>query len=118
MQEYLKTEKKRIERLDYLLSSIEVHYKVKKLLSSDIEKGFIQTTIDNLINELSFLNNKKEWNFSFKDSGWNSVLAYTEEKAIKIAKEEYNDNKYTQVDEKSFRIATKKDTDQLLSLFY
>lgn len=58
----------------------------------------------------------KKYFFNFVDGGWNHVFATSKKKAIKLAKENYND--ILVVDEKSFRIATEKEEKYLMSLFY
>lgn len=61
------------------------------------------------------LNTRHEWLFNFKGGGWNSVHAYTLEEAIGAAKGEYSG---LEIDEKSFRISTTSDRQNLLSSFY
>jgi len=89
---------------------------------------------------LEYISRNKIWNFNFKGGGWNSNSAKTMEKAIKLAKKEYNrdgntfeyrvtnsdgtrstkigTNKPLRVDPNSFRVATEADTKSLLSSFY
>ena len=89
---------------------------------------------------LDYISSNKIWNFNFKGGGWNSNCAKTKEKAIKLAKKEYNKksktfeyditnsdgtrstkigtNKALRVDPNSFRVATEADTKSLLSSFY
>ena len=61
---------------------------------------------------------KNEYLFNFVGGGWNSVNAYTEEEAIILAKEKYKDSNTLIVDEKTFRVTSKEDYANLLSLFY
>jgi len=67
---------------------------------------------------LKYISGMKTWNFLFEGGGWNSNVAKTKEESIKKAKKMYNASKHTQVSETSFRVATKADTQTLLSLFY
>lgn len=67
---------------------------------------------------LKLLNERQEWIFNFQGGGWNSILAYTQEEAINEAKAEYKVSKNYSIDEKSFRIATPKETNFLLASFY
>jgi hypothetical protein len=59
---------------------------------------------------------KKEYLFNFVSGGWNSISANTKREAIKLAKKKYEDSK-SKVDEKSFRIKTKKDYDTMMRMF-
>jgi hypothetical protein len=64
---------------------------------------------------------RKEWLFNFKEGGWNSVYAITREEAIKLADEEYAEDRAIGClipDHKTFRVSTPKDYQNLLSLFY
>ena len=60
---------------------------------------------------------EKEYLFNFIGGGWNSEMALSKKGAINQAREKYSLT-LLQIDEKSFRLSTKKDKDQLLSLFY
>ncbi len=59
----------------------------------------------------------KEYLFSFVGGGWNSVYASSERQAIKSALLAWKDLQ-SEVDVDSFRLATKEETDQLLSTFW
>mgnify|MGYP003629023129 FL=1 len=82
------------------------------------ERATIKPIIDEKVNMLKYISGMKTWNFGFEGGGWNSNVAKTKEEAIKKAKKMYNASKYTQVSETSFRVATKADTANLLSLFH
>ncbi len=60
----------------------------------------------------------KEFTFNFESSGWNTIWAKTKKGAIKAAKERYKDSPMLNPDEKSFRIASAQETEQLMSLFW
>lgn len=57
----------------------------------------------------------KQYIFNFKTGGWNTEWAKTKRGAIAQAKKKWND---LDVDYNSFRIATDKEVDQLMSLFW
>jgi hypothetical protein len=61
---------------------------------------------------------KKEYLYNFIGGGWNSEFAKTKKGAIKAAKARWNGDDRLTVDEKSFRISTPSDYQNLLSLFY
>ena len=61
---------------------------------------------------------KREYLYNFKSGGWNSEYALTTEQAIAQAKERFNTNDGLDIDEKSFRVSTPADYQNLLSLFY
>jgi hypothetical protein len=61
---------------------------------------------------------KREYLYNFKTGGWNSEYALTTEQAIAQAKERFNTNDGLDIDEKSFRVSTPADYQNLLSLFY
>jgi len=60
----------------------------------------------------------KEYLYNFVGGGWNSELAKTKKGAIKAAKARWKTDNRLVVDEKSFRISTPTDYQNLLSLFY
>ena len=95
---------------------------IKALKISGKADPVIKSTLAPIILEksslLEYISSNKTWNFNFQVSGWNSVVAKTKEEAIKLAKKEYGKSKHTQVQESSFRVATERDTQALLSLFY
>ena len=67
---------------------------------------------------LTYLTERKAWNFNFEGGGWNSNHAYTKEESYKMAKKEYKGSKNCVPKEDSFRVATSADTEQLMSMFY
>ena len=82
------------------------------------ERATIKPIILEKMKMLKYISGLKSWNFNFESGGWNSNVAKTKEEAINKAKKMYNASKYTQVSEKSFRVATYADTANLLSSFY
>ena len=92
---------------------------LKSLVKLDkAQRATIKPIIDEKANMLKYISGMKTWNFGFEGGGWNSNVAKTKEEAINKAKKMYNASKYTQVSEKSFRVATHADTANLLSSFY
>ena len=92
---------------------------LKSLVRLDkTQRAIIKPIIEERVNKLKWISGMKTWNFGFEGGGWNSNVAKTKEEAIKKAKKMYNASKYTQVSETSFRVATKGDTANLLSLFH
>ena len=92
---------------------------LKSLVKLDkAQRATIKPIIDEKANMLKYISGMKTWNFGFEGGGWNSNVAKTKEESIKKAKKMYNASKHTQVSETSFRVATKADTQTLLSLFY
>ena len=92
---------------------------LKSLVKLDkAQRATIKPIIDEKVNMLKYISGLKSWNFNFESGGWNSNVAKTKEEAINKAKKMYNASKYTQVSEKSFRVATHADTANLLSSFY
>ena len=92
---------------------------LKSLVRLDkTQRAIIKPIIEERVNKLKWISGMKTWNFGFEGGGWNSNVAKTKEEAIKKAKKMYNASKYTQVSETSFRVATKADTANLLSLFH
>ena len=92
---------------------------LKSLVKLDkTQRATIKPIIDEKVNMLKYISGLKSWNFNFESGGWNSNVAKTKEEAINKAKKMYNASKYTQVSEKSFRVATYADTANLLSSFY
>ena len=71
---------------------------------------------DEVIDKINYWSSSKTWNFNFVGGGWNTVGATNKADAIKQAKKEYN-SKVSTVDVKSFRVATEKDTKNLMSMF-
>jgi hypothetical protein len=61
---------------------------------------------------------KREYLYNFKSGGWNSEYALTVEQAIEQAKSRWADRDGLDIDEKSFRVSTQADYQNLLSLFY
>ncbi len=59
-----------------------------------------------------------EWVFNFKGGGWNSVFAKTKKSAIKIAKERYPKHSKLEPNENTFKVPTKEEHDNLLSMFW
>jgi hypothetical protein len=60
----------------------------------------------------------KEYLYNFVGGGWNSEFAKTKKGAIKAAKVRWGTDNRLVVDEKSFRVSTPSDYQNLLSLFY
>jgi hypothetical protein len=60
----------------------------------------------------------KEYLYNFVGGGWNSEFAKTKKGAIKAAKARWGTDNRLIVDEKSFRVSTPSDYQNLLSLFY
>lgn len=65
----------------------------------------------------------KEYLYNFVGGGWNSEFAQTKSQAIKQAKARWegatqSGNPHLEVDPNSFRISTKEDYRNLMSLFY
>jgi hypothetical protein len=60
----------------------------------------------------------KEYLYNFVGGGWNSEFAKTKKGAIKTAKARWGTDNRLVVDEKSFRVSTPSDYQNLLSLFY
>ena len=82
------------------------------------ERATIKPIIEERVKLLKYISGMKTWNFGFEGGGWNSNVAKTKEESIKKAKKEYNASIHTQVSENSFRVATERDTQNLLSLFH
>jgi len=61
---------------------------------------------------------KREYLFNFKGGGWNSEYAHTMEEAVQIAKLQFQGRKGFDIDEKSFRVSTPTDIQNLLSFCY
>lgn len=95
---------------------------IKALKLSGKGKKEIRTALSPILEEkvnlLSYIGGSKTWNFNFEGGGWNSNVAKTMEESIKMAKKEYKGSKHTIVNEETFRVATERDTQNLLSLFY
>ena len=87
---------------------------IKKLDSMDALKPILKKVQD----QIDYLSSEKSWNFNFIGGGWNTVTAVTEKEAIAVAAKEYNDGRNLNPDPNSFRVATERDTQALLSLFY
>lgn len=107
---------------DLRLNVTRLKNQIKALKISGKADPVIKSTLAPIVLEkseiLKYISSNKTWNFNFQSGGWNSVVAKTKEEAIKRAKKEYGKSKYTQVLETSFRVATERDTQALLSLFY
>ena len=92
---------------------------LKSLVRLDkTQRAIIKPIIEERVNKLKWIAGMKTWNFGFEGGGWNSNVAKTKEESIKKAKKMYNASKHTQVSETSFRVATDRDTANLMSLFY
>lgn len=115
--EVLKTNESLRAAVQKLQSEIDA---LETVLMTDFEnvESKVQDPISAMYDEkrlsLKNLLQKREWTFGFVGGGWNSILAHTEEEAIMFAMDKYG----TVVDEKSFRIATHKETNFLLASFY
>jgi hypothetical protein len=118
---------KQSQRTQLLSRAQKVQTRIESLVSINLgmltqsQIDCINETIEELRLESSRIdkaaNSLKTYLFNFIGGGWNSVQAITEEIAIEIASQKYNDIK-TQVDVKTFRESTPGDYNNLLSLFY
>jgi len=111
---FTKTKQELSERLEYL--------KILKGVLVATGKGAVVGSVitsekHRIKEEIKVLSGDKEWNFNFISGGWNSVIAKTEDVAIKRAIRKYN-CKVSKVDINTFRVATNADTKNLLSLSY
>jgi len=61
---------------------------------------------------------RKEYIFNFESGGWNTVYAKTLKGAIKEAIKKYEYSDVLNPDPSTFRLATQKDLDSLMRLFY
>ena len=90
-----------------------------------IERGnilqpIINETVAEIVSLEKTLATKLEFIFNFKGGGWNSEVAFTKEEAIEQAIENYGvpeDGKILNIDITSFRVSTRDDRRNLLSLF-
>ena len=57
------------------------------------------------------------WVFHFEGGGWNSVMAKTKKVAIEKVQEKYGDGNFNPIID-SVHVATKKEEQNLLSMFY
>ena len=104
----------RIDTLQFILNNVNIVGHEENDLHSIIKEAESELAkIKNL------KDNKREYLFNFKGGGWNSEYAFTVEEAIEKAKVKYGDREYgLDIDEKSFRVSTPADYQNLLSLFY
>ncbi len=92
---------------------------LKSLVRLDkTQRAIIKPIIEERVTKLKWISGFKTWNFNFEGGGWNTNVAKTKEESIKKAKKEYKGSKHTVVSETSFRVATERDTQNLLSMFY
>ena len=115
MMKSIETKKSNRESVDLLKRQV-------RALKSVVKKGVGHEALLPIIEEkkslLEYVSSIKTWNFNFEGGGWNSNRAKTMEESIKMAKKEYKGSKHTIVNEGTFRVATERDTQALLSLFY
>ena len=127
----IETEKGRLESIKWFKSCrIALQNALGKCHTADSVP--LTVLSDGCDKNLKYLDKGHEWNFGFEGGGWNSIWAKTKERAIQLAKEEYNESeqrfhseengggaiKLMKVNEKSFRLATEADTQMLMSSFY
>jgi len=123
-------------RLEAVIASLNV---AANSVSKEDAKNIIDV-MDEKLKDLIFLKSNKTWNFNFASGGWNSITAADREEAFSLASKEYNEPSRefdyevindlgeletkvqkvapTVVLETSLRIATTKDTANLMSLFH
>ena len=114
------------------LTSQIVALESKVMFPQDESDKLILEVVAEKQKKLSYLLQNKEWNFNFEGGGWNSVYAVHREEAIFKAEAKYNETEQryhseengggaiplTKVNASSVRLATPKDTANLLSMFY
>ena len=76
--------------------------------------------LDSLYEDVNFIinNTKVEYIYNFVDEGWNTEWATSEKEAIKQAKKRWKGKDNLVVDVKSFRVASKNETEMLMSNFW
>jgi hypothetical protein len=96
------------------LQNVSADWKTQQTIASIIDESQKELS---KIEEL--LTTKREYLYNFIGGGWNSEYAHTQEQAIAQAKERWlHAPDGLDVDEKTFRVSTPADYQNLLSLFY
>jgi len=117
MLEAIQTSVKRQQSLTLLSATIlALSNSIEKASNSDMLP--LMLLKENLQAQFDYIESEKEWTFNFSGGGFNTIYAVDKESAISRAKEIYADSEVHNPIDATFRIATKQETMNLLSMFY